>query len=95
MVGLRCLDAKVRRLQGILNIDDDIEEEFEIDINEAEPAFLKGQSSRSGVEVCCSCFLRTAVLEIQISDFANAIAATSAESLNCSSATCRCLPSRS
>ena len=29
-----------------------MEEEFEIDINEAEPAFLKGQSSRSGVEVC-------------------------------------------
>ncbi len=28
-----------------------MEEEFEIDINEAEPAFLKGQSSRSGVEV--------------------------------------------
>jgi hypothetical protein len=39
-------------LQGILNVDDDVEEEFEIDINEAEPAFLKGQSSRSGVEVC-------------------------------------------
>ena len=38
--------------QGILNVDDDVEEEFEIDINEAEPAFLKGQSSRSGVEVC-------------------------------------------
>ncbi len=28
-----------------------MEEEYEIDINEAEPAFLKGQSSRSGVEV--------------------------------------------
>ena len=29
----------------------DIEEEFEIDINEEEPAFLKGQSSKSGVEM--------------------------------------------
>mmetsp|Transcript_12824 Transcript_12824/g.38739 ORF Transcript_12824/g.38739 Transcript_12824/m.38739 type:complete len:1220 (-) Transcript_12824:544-4203(-) len=36
---------------GILNFDDDNEEEFEIDINDAEPAFLAGQSSRSGVEV--------------------------------------------
>ncbi len=38
-------------LQGILNVDDDVEEEFEVDINEAEPQFLQGQSSRSGVEV--------------------------------------------
>jgi len=38
-------------LQGILNIDDDIEEEFEIDINDQEPEFLKGQSQKSGVEV--------------------------------------------
>ncbi|KAK9841672.1 hypothetical protein WJX74_009878 [Apatococcus lobatus] len=37
--------------QGILNVDDDVEEEFEVDINEAEPQFLQGQSSRSGVEV--------------------------------------------
>ncbi|KAK9837133.1 hypothetical protein WJX81_005309 [Elliptochloris bilobata] len=37
--------------QGILNVDDDVEEEFEVDINEQEPAFLKGQSARSGVEV--------------------------------------------
>jgi hypothetical protein len=37
--------------QGVLHEDDDHEEEFEIDINEAEPEFLKGQSSRSGVEV--------------------------------------------
>ena len=38
--------------QGVLHDeDDDHEEEFEIDINEAEPEFLKGQSSRSGVEV--------------------------------------------
>ena len=35
----------------MLHEDDDHEEEFEIDINEAEPEFLKGQSSRSGVEV--------------------------------------------
>ena len=28
-----------------------MEEEFEVDINEAEPQFLQGQSSRSGVEV--------------------------------------------
>ena len=32
-------------------MDDDPEEEFEIDINEEEPAFLKGQSSKSGVEM--------------------------------------------
>ena len=32
-------------------MDDDVEEEFEVDINEAEPQFLQGQSSRSGVEV--------------------------------------------
>ena len=38
--------------QGVLHDEDeDHEEEFEIDINEAEPEFLKGQSSRSGVEV--------------------------------------------
>ena len=38
--------------QGVLPDEDmDHEEEFEIDINEAEPEFLKGQSSRSGVEV--------------------------------------------
>jgi len=37
--------------QGIMNVDDDIEEEFEVDINEQEPAFLKGQSARSGAEV--------------------------------------------
>lgn len=34
-----------------MNVEDDIEEEFEVDINEQEPAFLKGQSARSGVEV--------------------------------------------
>lgn len=34
-----------------MNVDDDVEEEFEVDINEQEPAFLKGQSARSGVEV--------------------------------------------
>jgi hypothetical protein len=37
--------------QGILGVEDDIEEEFEVDINDSEPAFLKGQSAKSGVEV--------------------------------------------
>ena len=37
--------------QGILNVDDDVEEEFEVDINDTEPEFLKGQSAKSGVEV--------------------------------------------
>lgn len=32
-------------------VDDEIEEEFEIDINEDEPLFLKGQSTKSGVEL--------------------------------------------
>lgn len=38
-------------MQGMLHVDDDVEEEFEIDINDAEPEFLKGQSQKSGVEV--------------------------------------------
>ena len=42
--------------QGVLHDeDDDHEEEFEIDINEAEPEFLKGQSSRSGIDVRPPC----------------------------------------
>jgi len=32
-------------------VEDDIEDEFEIDINEQEPAFLKGQSTKNGGEV--------------------------------------------
>ena len=38
-------------LQGILNLEDEAGEEFEIDIEEQEPAFLRGVSSRSGVEM--------------------------------------------
>ena len=38
-------------MQGILGVDDDIEEEYEVDINNTEPEFLKGQSTKSGVEV--------------------------------------------
>lgn len=38
-------------LQGMLHVEDDHEEEFEIDINEQEPAFLKGQSTKNGGEV--------------------------------------------
>jgi ATP-dependent RNA helicase DHX8/PRP22 len=34
-----------------MNVDDDVEEEFEVDINEVEPEFLKGNSSRSGREM--------------------------------------------
>ena len=37
--------------QGLLHVEDDGEEEFEIDINEQEPAFLKGQSTKNGGEV--------------------------------------------
>eukprot|EP00891_Asterochloris_glomerata_P002796 jgi/Astpho2/2796/Aster-00965 len=37
--------------QGILNLEDEAGEEFEIDIEEQEPAFLRGVSSRSGVEM--------------------------------------------
>jgi len=36
---------------GLLNQDLEAEEEYEIDINEEEPLFLKGQSSKAGVEV--------------------------------------------
>ena len=35
----------------MLHVEDDHEEEFEIDINEQEPAFLKGQSTKNGGEV--------------------------------------------
>jgi hypothetical protein len=31
--------------------DEDAEEEFEIDLNDAEPEFLKGHSSKSGIEM--------------------------------------------
>ena len=34
--------------QGILNVEDDAEEEFEIDLNEREPAFLAGHTAASG-----------------------------------------------
>ena len=51
MVHVRQLSMVACGAQGILNVDDDVEEEFEVDINEAEPQFLQGQSSRSGVEV--------------------------------------------
>ena len=37
--------------QGIMHVDDEVEEEFEIDLSEVEPAFLAGQTSRNGVEV--------------------------------------------
>ena len=36
---------------GLVVADDDVEEEFEVDLNDAEPEFLKGQSGRGGVEV--------------------------------------------
>ena len=39
------------QLQGMLHVEDNEEEEFEIDINEQEPAFLKGQSTKNGGEV--------------------------------------------
>ena len=35
-------------MQGILNMEDDAEEEFEVDINEREPAFLEGHSAKAG-----------------------------------------------
>ena len=36
---------------GILHVEEEVEEEFEIDMNEEEPAFLKGQTAQSGVEL--------------------------------------------
>lgn len=36
---------------GLLNVDDDTVEEFEVDLNDEEPTFLKGHSSRSGIEM--------------------------------------------
>jgi ATP-dependent RNA helicase DHX8/PRP22 len=37
---------------GVLaGADDDAEEEFEIDLNDQEPEFLKGHSSKSGIEM--------------------------------------------
>ena len=44
-------DWTIISLQGLLHVEDDIEDEFEIDINEQEPAFLKGQSTKNGGEV--------------------------------------------
>lgn len=38
-------------LQGIMHVDNEVEEEFEIDLSEVEPAFLAGQTSKNGVEV--------------------------------------------
>jgi ATP-dependent RNA helicase DHX8/PRP22 len=37
--------------QGVLHAELEAEEEYEIDINEDEPLFLRGQSSKTGVEV--------------------------------------------
>ena len=36
---------------GLLMNHEDVEEEFEVDINDAEPMFLKGHTSRSGIEM--------------------------------------------
>lgn len=47
----RPLSLQRRCLQGIMHVDDDVEEEFEIDLSEVEPAFLAGQTSKQGVEV--------------------------------------------
>lgn len=38
-------------MQGIMNLDEDGEEEFEIDINEREPPFLEGHSVRATGEM--------------------------------------------
>ncbi len=35
----------------LANANEDNEEEYEIDLNDDEPAFLKGCSSRSGIEM--------------------------------------------
>jgi ATP-dependent RNA helicase DHX8/PRP22 len=35
----------------LANANEDNEEEYEIDLNDEEPAFLKGCSSRSGIEM--------------------------------------------
>ena len=51
---LRCMNPDnltLIPLQGLLHVEDDIEDEFEIDINEQEPAFLKGQSTKNGGDV--------------------------------------------
>ena len=55
MLGL-CWLAQVshvssERVQGLVDNDQEDEEEFEVDIQEDEAAFLKGISSRSGVEM--------------------------------------------
>ena len=34
-----------------MHVDDEVEEEFEIDLSEVEPAFLAGQTAKNGVEV--------------------------------------------
>lgn len=34
-----------------MHVDDEVEEEFEIDLSDVEPAFLAGQTSKNGVEV--------------------------------------------
>ena len=46
-----CLDISELCMQGIMHVDDEVEEEFEIDLSEVEPAFLAGQTSKNGVEV--------------------------------------------
>lgn len=53
MTGMLATEVKLRAVlvQGLMHVDDDVEEEFEIDINDEEPEFLKGQSTKSGVEV--------------------------------------------
>ena len=37
--------------EGLLNVEEEAEQELEIDINEDEPLFLKGQTNKGGVEV--------------------------------------------
>ncbi|KAL4424788.1 hypothetical protein ABPG77_000828 [Micractinium sp. CCAP 211/92] len=36
---------------ALANVDADVEEEFEIDLNDAEPQFLRGQTTKTGVEM--------------------------------------------
>ncbi|KAI7836400.1 hypothetical protein COHA_009732 [Chlorella ohadii] len=36
---------------ALANVDAEVEEEFEIDLNDAEPDFLKGQTAKTGVEM--------------------------------------------
>ena len=38
-------------MQGVMSVDEEVEEEFEIDLSEVEPAFLAGQTAKNGAEV--------------------------------------------